>query len=496
MLFNSFVFFLGFLPIAFTGFFVAAYYKHELSILVLGLASIFFYSYWDLRVVPLLIASILTNFFLGGLIVKNRFADRRRARIFLIVGLALNLGCIVFFKYMNWFIDTINVFFVHEFSTINVILPLGISFYTFTQIAYLVDIFNSKLIERKFSNYFLFVTYFPHLIAGPILHHSEMMPQFSSASNKRISIPNVTFGLILFLIGVIKKVVFADTVAPFADRIFDAQGTLNAGEAWSGALAYTAQIYFDFSGYTDMALGLSRMFNIFLPINFDSPYKSKSVVEFWRRWHMTLSRFLRDYVYISIGGNRKGALRRYLNLFATMVIGGMWHGAGWTFLIWGAIHGFYLIVDHALTSLREKLMIPRYWWLDRFAQLATFLAVVVGWVFFRATSLPSALRVLHGMTNWDSTSRDGFVPEYPDGLLGQIGDATWSWIVSLLVLVFFAPNSQEIVAWTEATVAWIARENHRYGLLWLAGFTIGLIAFVIAVSGVRHGISPFIYFNF
>jgi alginate O-acetyltransferase complex protein AlgI len=496
MLFNSFVFFFGFLPIAFACYFVAASYKHELAILILGLASLWFYSYWDLRVVPLLLSSIFINYLLGNLIATARLSDRHRARILLVFGLSLNLACIAFFKYLNWFIDTANTVLGQDFSKVHVILPLGISFYTFTQIAYLVDIFNTKLIERKLSNYFLFVTYFPHLIAGPILHHSEMMPQFSSSSNKRISIPNITFGLILFMIGVIKKVVFADTVAPFADRIFDAQGTLSAGEAWSGALAYTAQIYFDFSGYTDMALGLSRMFNIFLPINFDSPYKSRSIVEFWRRWHMTLSRFLRDYLYIPLGGNRKGALRRYLNLFATMAIGGIWHGAGWTFFIWGALHGIYLIIDHGLKSLGERLMIPRYWWLDFLAQLVTFLAIVVGWVFFRATSLPSALRVLQGMTQWNSTSSVGFVPEYPAVLLGQVGEATWSWIVSLLILAFFAPNSQQIVAWTEERLAWTGRENRQFALLWLAGFTIGVIAFVIAVSGVRHGISPFIYFNF
>jgi alginate O-acetyltransferase complex protein AlgI len=496
MLFNSFIFFFGFLPIAFVSYFWASSCKHELGILVLALASIFFYSYWDVRVVPLLIASILINYFLGNILVNTRFADRHLARIVLIAGLALNLGCIAFFKYMNWFLDTVNVVFGQELSPIGVVLPLGISFYTFTQIAYLIDIYNSKLTERKILNYFLFVTYFPHLIAGPILHHSEMMPQFSSASNKRISIPNVTFGLTLFLIGVVKKVVFADSVAPFADRIFDGQGPLSALEAWSGALAYTAQIYFDFSGYTDMALGLSRMFNIYLPINFDSPYKSKSIVEFWRRWHMTLSRFLRDYLYIPLGGNRKGVSRRYFNLLATMVLGGIWHGAGWTFLIWGALHGLYLIVDHGLKNLRERLGIPWYWWFDYLAQLATFLAVVVGWVFFRATSLPSALRVLEGMTQWNAAPTLRFIPEYPDRLLGLIGDAAWSWIAGLLFLAFLAPNSLQIVAWAEAALTSKIRENLQFVLLSLAGFAITMIAFVISISGVRHGVSPFIYFNF
>jgi alginate O-acetyltransferase complex protein AlgI len=493
MLFNSFIFFFEFLPITFVGYFLAAYHRQELAIAFLALASIVFYAYWDVRLVPLLILSILINFWIGNIIVSS---EVRWARIFLIIGVTLNIGCLAYFKYLNWFIEIIARLLHYEISKINVTLPLGISFYTFTQIAFLVDLSKTKFSERTIVRYFLFVTYFPHLIAGPILHHSEMMPQFATASNKRVSLPNITFGLLLFLIGVVKKVIFADSVAPFADRIFNGQGELTAPEAWSGALAYTAQIYFDFSGYTDMALGLSRMFNIYLPNNFDSPYKSRSIVEFWRRWHQTLSRFLRDYVYIPLGGNRKGVLRRYLNLFATMVLGGIWHGAGWTFLIWGALHGSYLIVDHGLGSLRERLGILWRRWFGFFSQLVTFLTVVVGWVFFRATTLQSALRVLHGMTQLNMVSSVRLLPEYPDGVLGLAGDAAWSWIIGLLLVAFLAPNSQQIVAWAEAALATKLRENLQYALLILAGFATAMIAFVISISVVRHGISPFIYFNF
>ena len=497
MIFNSFVFFGEFLPIVVIGYFATAYYKQEFAILFLAAASFFFYAYWNILFVPLLISSILINFLIGNMIASARSSNRRRARIFLIAGLVLDLGCIVYCKYMNWFIDTVNLILGQRlFSTIEIILPLGISFYTFTQIAYLVDIYSNRVTERNIGKYFLFVTYFPHLIAGPILHHSEMMPQFGAATNKRISLSNMTFGLVLFLIGVIKKVVFANSVAPFADRIFDGHGPLNAAEAWNGALAYTVQIYFDFSGYTDMALGLSRMFNILLPINFNSPYKSRSIVDFWRRWHQTLSRFLRDYLYIPLGGNRRGGGRRYLNLFVTMLLGGMWHGAGWTFLIWGALHGSYLIADHGLKNLRERLRIRWQWWFSPVGQLVTFLAVVVGWVFFRATSLPSALRVLHGMTMWNTPPNDRIIPEYSERLLGLIGDAAWSWIASLLFLAFFAPNSQQIIAWAEAALAEKIRQNRQLALLALTGFAITMITFVISISRVRNGVSPFIYFNF
>jgi D-alanyl-lipoteichoic acid acyltransferase DltB (MBOAT superfamily) len=382
-----------------------------------------------------------------------------------------------------------------------VVLPLGISFYTFTQIAFLVDSYKGKVKERNLRNYVLFVTYFPHLIAGPVLHHAEMMPQFADATKKRISLNNVSFGLALFLMGVVKKVVFADSVSPIADHVFDGAGALNAAEAWAGALAYTAQIYFDFSGYTDMALGLSRMFNINLPLNFNSPYKAQSIADFWRRWHMSLSRFLRDYLYIPLGGNRHGFFRRYFNLIATMVLGGMWHGAGWPFLIWGALHGFYLCIDHGLCALREKLNIAWRWWMGPLAQAATLLAVIVGWVFFRAATLDGALRVLKGMVAFGAPASDAVTREYPQALLGLIGGAAWGWIGGLLALALFAPNSQQILAWVEnlkLRLPAISRSAvpFRFAPLAFAGFAATLILFVISITGVRHGSSPFIYFNF
>ncbi|MBB4196230.1 D-alanyl-lipoteichoic acid acyltransferase DltB (MBOAT superfamily) [Rhodoblastus sphagnicola] len=454
-----------------------------------------FYAWWDVRLVGLLLASILTNYAVGVRIAGAREGAPGRARVWLIAGIALNLGCLLYFKYMNWLIDTFNLLAGVHLDVAKIVLPLGISFYTFTQIAFLVDSFSGKVKERNFPNYLLFVTYFPHLIAGPVLHHAEMMPQFADPSNKRVSLENVAFGLALFLIGAIKKVGLADSVAPIADQIFDGAGPLNAVEAWRGALGYTVQIYFDFSGYTDMALGISRLFNINLPLNFNSPYQSRSIVEFWRRWHMSLSRFLRDYLYIALGGNRKGPVRRYLNLFATMALGGLWHGAGWTFLIWGALHGAYLIVDHAIRALARALGVAWRAWMAPFTQAATLLAVVVGWVFFRATSLDGALRVLHGMVRFDAPPGDGVVREVPQALFGALAGSDWAWIAALLALTLFAPNSQRIIGWAERLRAppW---PGARLAPLAFTGFATTLLLFVVSLSGMRHGVSPFIYFNF
>jgi alginate O-acetyltransferase complex protein AlgI len=504
MLFNSFAFVLGFLPIAFIGYFSISRLGGQLGVAFLAFASLAFYSYWDWRLAPLLIASILANYAIGGAIASARDHDPNRARAILIAGLALNLGGLIFFKYMNWMIDTINWAASGNLSFVRVVLPLGISFYTFTQIAFLVDSYKGKVRERNLRNYFLFVTYFPHLIAGPVLHHAEMMPQFSDPSNKKPNLDNIAFGLALFLIGVVKKVVFADSVAPFADRIFDGHGALGAADAWSGALAYTAQIYFDFSGYTDMALGLSRLFNISLPLNFDSPYKAQSIVDFWRRWHISLSRFLRDYLYIPLGGNRLGFLRRYGNLFATMALGGLWHGAGWTFLIWGALHGVYLIVNHGLIGLRERFGIGWRSWMVPLGWATTFLAVVIAWVFFRAASFEGAMRVLHGMIAFEAPPAQATMQEIPDAFLGWIGSAKWLWIAGLLGLAVLAPNSQQIIAWSERRLKEIRRAprpqmldlGRRFAPLAFVGFATTIALFVISLTGIRHGASPFIYFNF
>src|SRR5262249_37293646 len=285
-----------------------------------------------------------------------------------------------------------NMILPWQWHALEVTLPLGISFFTFTQVAYLADVAYGHAYERNFAKYVLFVTYFPHLIAGPIMHHREMMPQFDTAM-PRLSSDRLAIGLTVFSIGLFKKVVIADFLATIADPVFAAaaKGAVSGADAWGGTLAYSLQIYFDFSGYCDMAIGMSYLFGIVLPFNFDAPYKAQSIAEFWHRWHITLSRFLRDYLYIPLGGNRHGEARRNWNLAVTMLIGGLWHGAGWTFVIWGGLHGLFLIVNHSWLKLTARVpMLARASETIVYYALSlalTQLCVALAWVFFRAESL-------------------------------------------------------------------------------------------------------------
>lgn len=346
-----------------------------------------------------------------GLVIacnENRQAGRQ-AKTVLMTAITVNLIALGYFKYANFFIDSANQLFDSRIPTLDIILPLGISFFTFTQVAFLVDVYRGIAREYSFIHYLLFVTWFPHLIAGPVLHHKQMMPQFGQAATYRINLDHVAVGLTIFVIGLAKKVLLADNLADYATPIFNAASeghTLMFVESWVGALSYTLQLYFDFSGYSDMAIGLSLMFNVRLPLNFDSPYKATNIIDFWRRWHMTLSTFLRDYLYIPLGGNRNGPVRRYLNLMITMLLGGLWHGAGWTFVIWGGLHGLYLMINHAWRELRARLD-----WIRSGGQLGklgagalTFLAVIVAWVFFRADSFDSALSMFAGMAGLNGLS--------------------------------------------------------------------------------------------
>lgn len=426
MLFNSYVFIFAFLPVVMMGFYVIGRTSHSLAAFWLAAASLFFYGWWDVRYVSLLVGSIAFNYGAGLLIAHRVSLKARHSKPLLALAIAINLSFLVYFKYANFFVQNLNQLTGSSVTLATVILPLGISFYTFTQIAFLIDTYQGKVKEFNFVHYALFVTYFPHLIAGPVLHHAEMMPQFARRSVCHVNWENVAVGLSIFVLGLAKKVLLADSVADLSSPVFDA---VKAGgqpmlfEAWVGALAYTLQLYFDFSAYSDMAIGLSLMFNVRLPLNFNSPYKATSIIEFWRCWHMTLSRFLRDYLYIPLGGSRSGAAWRYANLMITMLLGGLWHGAGWTFVIWGALHGSYLLVNHAWRGLSHRMA-----WGDggRLAALSagalTFLAVVVGWVFFRADSFSSAVRMLQGMAGMNGVS----LPAPLEGRVGQmIGDHAW-----------------------------------------------------------------------
>lgn len=403
MLFTQFEFIFIYLPVTLAGYlFLGARFGGSWPRLAwLGVCSLVFYGYLDHHFVPIIVTSILLNYTFGITIGAHPRGSRGRAIAFAlaIVG---NLAALGFYKYANFGIGILNgIGWKIPFAEIA--LPLGISFFTFTQIAYLADVYGGYPSERSFTKYALFVTYFPHLVAGPILHHREMMPQFSSPSAARFSPERTALGLTIFGIGLFKKAIIADGFALIANPVFLAakMAVVTPQEAWAGALSYSLQIYFDFSGYCDMAIGLSLLFGIILPFNFDAPYKSRSIVEFWRRWHITLSRFLRDYLYIPLGGNRQGPSRRTVNLFATMLLGGLWHGAGWTFIAWGALHGAYLMINHSwLTWVRRHAALSRLSSGPVYAfgaLLLTQLAVVVAWVFFRAESWKAAINVLAAM---------------------------------------------------------------------------------------------------
>ena len=506
MLFNSYEFLFLFLPATLAVFFVLSGTRHQRAAAGwLALASIFFYGYWSPRYVVLLLVSIVANFLAGQAIMRYRAAQRPGdAKRVLVAAVVANLATLGYFKYFNFFIDSINAVAATHWSVPHVVLPIGISFFTFTQIAFLVDTHSGKVREPGFVPYTLFVTFFPHLIAGPVLHHAEMMPQFARQSTYRFSLENFKLGALYFGIGLFKKVVLADGIQPYVGPVFesDPSHALTALEAWGGVLAYTLQLYFDFSGYSDMAIGLSKLINVDLPLNFDSPYKAVNIADFWRRWHMTLSRFLRDYLYIPLGGNRYGSTRRYANLLTTMLLGGLWHGAGWTFVIWGGLHGLYLVVHQLWQAGIEKLRGPAATPSlpgRALSVLCTFVCVVVAWVFFRATSLDSAVRVLQGMAGvnglvlpveWKTTLGDLPLAFQPLEAFG--GARQLLWIALLMAIVWACPNSQRIVALVHERAALLQREPWA----WVSLGSAGVLVFMLAAINGSHGASEFIYFNF
>jgi len=354
---------------------------------------------------------MLFNYVVGNSLNKKSYEENQSksnvkikvsSKTLLTVGIVVNLSLLAYFKYADFFIENLNLLSGITLQPLNLLLPLAISFFTFQQIAYLVDSYRGETKEYDFLNYALFVTFFPQLIAGPIVHHKEMMPQFASTYNLVKKYKNIALGLFIFSIGLFKKVVIADEFAIWATNGFDKAETLNLIEAWATSLSYTFQLYFDFSGYTDMAIGAALLFNIKLPINFNSPYKALNIQDFWRRWHITLSRFLRDYVYIPLGGNKLSSFRTYSNLLATFVIGGLWHGAGWTFIFWGFLHGMALVIHRAWSNLGFKM-----WnWL---AWLITFNFVNIAWIFFRAREWEDAIKVLGSMFSLDLTFTTNFL---------------------------------------------------------------------------------------
>ncbi|WP_107811311.1 MBOAT family O-acyltransferase [Campylobacter concisus] len=385
MLFNSYVFIFVFLPLVFFVYFFLN--KKRLSNLAkafLVSASLFFYAYWSVYYLPILLGSIIFNFFI------SKFLAKHQSKAILIFGIVCNLALLGYFKYADFLISNLNAIANTNLSLLHIALPLALSFVTFQQIAYLVDSYNKQTKENSFLNYCLFITFFPQLIAGPIVHHKEMMPQFANKFNLIKNYKFIALGLFVFSIGLFKKSVVADTFSIFANAGFDMEGNLTFLQAWATSLSYTFQLYFDFSGYCDMAIGLALLFNIRLPINFNSPYKALNIQDFWHRWHITLSRFLRDYIYIPLGGNRGGQSRTYLNLFLVFLIGGLWHGAAWTFVVWGALHGVAIVIHRCWQKLNFKLNKIIAW-------IITFNFVNFTWIFFRAKSFEDAMKVIRGM---------------------------------------------------------------------------------------------------
>ena len=452
MLFNSYEFCLLFLPLCLIVYRAAGRYQGQtFAVAWLLLASIIFYAWSSTTTLVILGASILLNYGFARLLTSLRdHADPRRGWI-AGIAVAANLAILAQYKYMEFLVEAGAAMMGIDMPLVRAIPPLAISFFTFQQIAYLVDVHRGHTAERNLLRYGLFVSFFPQLIAGPIVHHKDMLWQFSrshSESNAR----NMAVGLTLFSIGLFKKVVVADTIVDWVHPVFvsPTQATLSALDAWLGTLAYTLQLYFDFSGYCDMAIGLGLMIGFRLPLNFDSPYQATSIIDFWRRWHMTLSRFLRDYLYFGLGGNRRGQVRRYANLMVTMLLGGLWHGANWTFLAWGVLHGMFLMINHAWRGIFALLGrdVPNSWGYRVGYRLTTLLGVMVAWVFFRADSFAAAIELIGVMCGLNSAGATGLsmttVPEPVTGLFDWIHAAV---LLGLLGVVSIAPNSQQIVGY-------------------------------------------------
>jgi len=494
MLFNSFEFIFAFLPASLIGFFlIARYAGRNAAVVFLALASMFFYAWWRPIYLLLIVAEVCMNFGLGRALQRQR----DRSPWLLRGAIAINLLILGYFKYTLFLAGIVNELAGTDFVLAAIILPLGISFHTFQQIAYLVDVGRGSVPRYRFWDYVLFVTFYPQLIAGPIVHHNEILPQIQGPGFIRFRLDNLCLGASIFAVGLFKKTVIADTLAQVATPAFNAAalGHVSLETGWLGALAYTLQLYFDFSAYSDMAIGLARMFNITLPPNFDAPYKATNIADFWRRWHMTLSRFLRDYLYIPLGGNRRGPARALLYVTITMLLGGLWHGAGWTFVAWGGLHGLY-IAGHRLlrqSGLFERIL-PVAFLRSLIGQAVTLFLVVIAWVFFRATDFAAASAMLTGIFSGGAD---------PVEVVFGV-DRPWALVIAAGLLALVAPNVIDLFApWHP--VLEVGRPNPRRLLFrlarlqWKPGVAWGLIAGVwlsLGLLAILGWQSEFLYFQF
>jgi alginate O-acetyltransferase complex protein AlgI len=482
MLFHSTEFILGFLPCCLAGFFLLGCYGSDrLAIGWLIAASLVFYGWWNPIYLPLLGGSVLVNFGLSHIIRRGV-----RPRLWMSAGVAMNLALLGWFKYADFLLHTV----APDAPALRITLPLAISFFTFQQIMFLADTYRTPGAGGRLMPYGAFVTFFPHLIAGPIVRPSEIIPQFTAPGFARPRWDNLTEGLTIFLLGLGKKLVLADMFGGFADVGFGAAAhgvPVTFFEAWYATLAYALQIYFDFSGYSDMAIGLARMLNIRFPMNFDSPYQAASITDFWRRWHITLGAFLRDYLYIPLGGSRTGQWRRTVNLMATMLLAGLWHGASWNFVLWGGLHGVGL-VTHAHYR-RWFPPLPRL-----LAQALTMLVVLVAWVPFRAGGFGDTMRMLTGMAGLNGVALPRMIVTafpslaavaHPVSVMPSLGDArtlSFPEVSACLLLgwliVLTLPNVQTM---TQRVRPWALA----------SGFALTMQALFFAPH-----VAPFLYFQF
>ena len=537
VLFNSYIFIFGFLPIVLAGHALLRTSQTVFwPIAWLVAASLVFYAWWRPEYLLLLLFSVAVNFGLGKLIIDGGLS-RPRARAVLTVGIIFNLCLLGYFKYAGFFVANVDDFFGAQWVVPNIILPIGISFITFQKIAFLVDAYRGLVRNFTPLNYTFFVTFFPQLIAGPITHHSEIMPQIGPSQRRDIT-ADLAVGISIFVVGLFKKVVIADSLAIYADAgyaMLRAGQPLDHASAWVTVLCYSFQLYYDFSGYSDMAIGLARMFGFRLPVNFYSPYKSTSIIDFWRRWHITLSRFLRDYLYIPLGGNRRGPVRRYVNLGIVMLLGGLWHGANWTFVVWGAVHGLMLALNHACRAIPfSNSFVFKTRPAERIATFTTFVAVTLAWIPFRADSLADAKTMMSFL--WTNLAgRDGLASlwgsiESQFGELKYVFTLTDEWfrprdlwppvlppnylatetrgrhvaetrplgllLLCLGVATFAMPNTYQIFGRFEPALG--LPEETPYGALTRLDWRVSLVIaamFVFSVLQLSH-VSPFLYYQF
>ena len=489
MLFNSPEFIFVFIPVVLIfASFTQRYISKETNIYLIILSSIFFYGFWNISFVPLLIGSVLFNF-----LIHKKIKNRR----FLITGLIINISLLLFFKYTNFFIDNISLILDKQFTHYNIALPLAISFFTFQQIAFIVDSYKNKTTKFSIYEYMLFITFFPQLIAGPIVRFHQFIPQLKS-NKLNISLDNISIGIVIFSIGLFKKVVLADQLGLVTDNVFfhSSQHTLSFFESWGGVLAFTFQIYFDFSGYSDMAIGLGQIFGIKLPLNFNSPYKSKSIIDFWRRWHISLSSFLKEYIYIPLGGNKKGTFIKYLNILIVMLVGGVWHGAGWNFILWGLSHGILLIINHEINRNNLKIYLPTFG-----KQIFTFLLVAINWVLFRSENLMSIKNIYLGMIGQNGFYLDHrlekFLP-FTSSLIVFEGQNIGSFdlvgvfyiVISILIISLFS-NTNEIINKKEKSLINLKFDFNIRGSIYLATMLFLSILLMLNVPKTE-----FLYFDF